>query len=178
MFPIQAHNAYILTLESFVEIPVKATRWKYHHTRKWHSQNLHAFALLGDRYTCPSQRYSERTVVPLCLYFSPLIYSFFFFPSLHKENKKKNQHIVLMYELKKNLFFFFGRNIIPFLDSENRRMLFLREKYFFILVASYWHVFMYTVMSFTDSLIQVVMCFNHVHAPRRSPSFPQTISPL
>lgn len=49
--------------------------------------------------------------------------------------KKKNQHIVLMYELKKNLFFFSVE--ISFLDSENRRMLFLREKYFFILVASY-----------------------------------------
>lgn len=59
-----------------------------------------------------------------------------FLPITPQRKLKKNQHIVLMYELKKNLFFF-SRNIIPFLDCENRRMLFLSEKYFFILVASY-----------------------------------------
>lgn len=139
MFPIQVHNAYIL----------RVLWWKY----PWRPQDGNITTQeSGILRTCMHLPFleihmsfsetRECTVVPLCLHFSPLIYSFFFLPSLHKENKKST-HCADVWTQEESFFFFFSGIIIPFLDSENRRMLFLEgiPKYVFILIASYWCIF-------------------------------------
>lgn len=137
MFPIQAHNAYILTLEPFGGNTREGHKMEISPHKKVAFSEL---ALLGDPHVL--LRDTWRHCGSLCLHFSPLIYSFFFLPSLHKENKK-SAHCADVCTQEESFFFFFSGIIIPFFDSENRRTLFLGEipKYFFILIASYWRVF-------------------------------------
>lgn len=120
-----------------MEIPVKATRWKYHHTRKWHSQNL----LFLEIHMSFSEIREGTVVHYACISLPSFTHSF----SSHHSTKKikKSAHCADVCTQEESFFFFFSGIIIPFLDSENRRTLFLGEipKYFFILIASYWHVF-------------------------------------
>jgi hypothetical protein len=55
----------------------------------------------------PSQSVANALGILLCLHPpKPPTYSFFFLPPLDRENKK--QHVMLMYNLKKNLTFSFS----------------------------------------------------------------------
>lgn len=153
-----------------MEIPVKATRWKYHHTRKWHSQNL----LFLEIHMSFSEIREGTVVHYACISLPSFTHSF---SSRHSTKKIKNQHTVLMYVLKKNLFFLFQWNyhsLFRFWREERFFWeIYLNTFYFNLLLIDVYSV--YIVMSFTDTLIQV--CFDHIQSPRRSPSFPQTISP-